>query len=78
MTPKAIIFNINDEKLKDTVSKICDILDASPLDANECEAAICVILAMQGLDLAKHGLDPKIYTRTVAMNIEHLMQNLKK
>ena len=78
MTPKAIIFNINDEKLKDTVSKICDILDASPLDVNECKAALCVILAMQGLDLAKKGLDPHIYARTVAMNIEQIMQDLKK
>lgn len=78
MTPKAIIFDINNEKLKDTVSKICDILDASPLCTTECQIALSIILAMQGLDLAKSGLDPHIYAGTVAMNIEHLMQNLKK
>lgn len=78
MTPKAILFDINERKMKGTVSKICDVLDASPLDVNECRGALYIILAIQGLSLAKHGLDPKIYARTVAMNIEHLMQDLKK
>ena len=78
MTPKVIIFNINDEKLKDTVSKICDILDASPLDANECQAALAVIMAIRGLILAKEGLDPHIYASSIAMNIEHIMQEQKK
>ena len=58
MNLKAIQIDLNDEKLKETASKICNILDASPLDMNECHGVLCLMLAMQGLYLAKKGLAP--------------------
>lgn len=78
MKPKAIFVNIHGENMRETVHKICDILDASPLSMDESLAALAVIMAIRGLILAKEGLDPHIYASSIAMNIEHIMQELKK